>query len=90
MLNMAAKIFVLVRVRGDEALAVGLMNGDGFFDQDVQAGGERLDADGGVAEMRRADQDGVDVADWIILLTSVKDARPRAAAGRCRRSRTRR
>jgi hypothetical protein len=51
-----------VRVRGDEALAVGFVDGDGFFDQDVQASFQRFDADGGVAEMGRADQDGVDVA----------------------------
>jgi hypothetical protein len=54
--------FALVRVRGDEALAVGLVNGNGLFDQHMQPGLERLDADGGVAEMRCADQNGVDVA----------------------------
>ena len=51
-----------VRVRGDEALAVGLVDGDGFFDQDVETVLQRLNADGGVAEMGRADQDGIDVA----------------------------
>lgn len=53
---------LLVRVRGDEALAVRLVHGDGLFDEDMQAGFECLDADGGVAEVRRADQNGVDVA----------------------------
>jgi hypothetical protein len=54
--------FLFVGVGGDEALTVGFVDGDGLFDQDVKPGVERLDADGGVGEVGRADEDGVDVA----------------------------
>ena len=53
--------FVLVRVGGDEALAVGLVNGDGLFHKNVEAGLKGGDADGGVAEVRGADEDGVEM-----------------------------
>jgi hypothetical protein len=46
---------------GDEALAIGFVDGNGFFDQHVQAGVEGFDADGGVGEVGGADEDGVDV-----------------------------
>ena len=36
------------------------VNGDGFFHQDVEPGVEGFDADGGVGEVGRADEDGVD------------------------------
>lgn len=54
--------FALVGVGGDEAFAVGLVNGDGFFNQHMKSGLEGGDADGGVGEVGGADEDGIDFA----------------------------
>lgn len=52
--------FRFICVRGDESLAVGLVDGNRFFDEHVKPSTQGLDPDGGVAEMRCADEDGID------------------------------
>ena len=47
-------------MRGDQALAVGLVDGDRFLDEHVQAGLERGDAGVGVIIVRRRDEHRVD------------------------------
>lgn len=49
-------------VGGDETFAVGFVDGEGFFDHDMEAGVERGDAHGGVEVVRGGDEDGVDGA----------------------------
>lgn len=47
---------------GDQSPGIGFVHGDRFFHQHVQAGFERGDSQRGVREVRRRDQDRVDLA----------------------------
>ena len=47
---------------GEEPFGIGLLGGDGLFDHRMEAVLERVDADGRVEEMRRGDDEGVDLS----------------------------
>ena len=49
-------------IGGDEALAIGAVNGNRFLHHDVQAGLECGDSNRGVVVVRRGNEDGVDEA----------------------------
>ena len=59
----------------DKAFAVGLMNGDRLFDQHMQPGLERLDADGGVGIVGRHNQNRIHFARGNQLRTREKTMR---------------
>jgi hypothetical protein len=68
-----------VAVGGEEAEGVGLVGGERFFDEDVEAGVERGDAEGDVVEVGRGDEDGVNFAGG----EEGGDAGERAGIGEC-------
>ena len=51
-----------ILVRGDEAFAVGFLDGNRFLHEHMQAVLQGIDADGGVIVVRRGDEHGIDSA----------------------------